>query len=276
MRFVTFTHNKRTQVGSLEGDRIHSLAWADQMHHLIRRGITPNRVGETYNLSDVRLEAPLKPGKIIAIGRNYAEHAAETGSPVPKAPIIFSKFPSSIIGPNDVIEWESEITSQVDWEVELAVIIGKRARRISEADALNHVYGYTIANDISARDLQLRIDAQWQRGKSLDTFCPLGPWIVTRDELPDLNNIELQTVLNGEAMQHGNTKDLIFSVPTLISYCSRMFTLEPGDLILTGTPPGVGEGMKPPRYLQDGDTITVSVSGIGEMTNTCRVLAPSA
>jgi 5-carboxymethyl-2-hydroxymuconate isomerase len=271
MKLVTFTHDNRTQLGELEGDKVYVLAGPDTMRMIdvLRRGITPNRLNQSYPLSEVTLNAPLHPGKIIAIGLNYAKHAAETGAALPPAPIIFAKFPSSVIGPGEAITWSRSITTQVDWEVELAVVIGKKARNVTEEDSLKHVYGYTVANDVSARDLQIRIDRQWTRGKSLDTFCPLGPCIVTRNEIPDPNKLNLKTIINGKVMQDSNTEDLIFNVQQLISYCSRMFTLEPGDVILTGTPSGVGEGMKPPQYLKNGDQVTVSVEGIGEMTNPC-------
>lgn len=271
MKLVTFTHDNRTQLGELDGDKVYVLAGPDtmRMSDVLRRGITPNRLNQSYPLSEVTLNAPLHPGKIIAIGLNYAKHAAETGAALPPAPIIFAKFPSSVIGPGEAITWSKSITTQVDWEVELAVVIGKKARNVTEEDSLKHVYGYTVANDVSARDLQIRIDRQWTRGKSLDTFCPLGPCIVTRNEIPDPGKLNLKTVLNGKVVQDSNTEDLIFNVPQLISYCSRMFTLEPGDVILTGTPSGVGEGMKPPQYLKNGDQVTVSVEGIGEMTNPC-------
>jgi 2-keto-4-pentenoate hydratase/2-oxohepta-3-ene-1,7-dioic acid hydratase in catechol pathway len=274
MKLVTFTHDKRTQLGELDGDKVYVLAGPDtmRMNDVLRRGITPNRLNQSFPLAEVTLNAPLHPGKVIAIGLNYAKHAAETGAALPPAPIIFAKFPSSVIGPGQAITWSKSITNQVDWEVELGIVIGKKARNVTEEDALKHVYGYTVANDVSARDLQIRIDRQWTRGKSLDTFCPLGPCIVTRSAIPDPNKLNLKTVINGKVMQDSNTEDLIFNVQQLISYCSRMFTLEPGDVILTGTPSGVGEGMKPPQYLKDGDQVTVSVEGIGEMTNPCKEL----
>lgn len=272
MKFATYTYQSRTVTGAIIDDRIYTTSSADSMLYMIRRGITPTRTYEYLPLADVKLEAPLRPGKLICIGRNYAEHAKETGSDVPTAPIIFAKFPSSIIGNSDTITWSESITTQVDWEGELAVVIGKKARNVKEEDALKHVFGYTIANDVSARDLQLRQDSQWTRGKSLDTFCPLGPWVVTRDEIPDPHNLSVKTKVNGKVRQDGNTKDFIFNIPFLISYCSRMFTLEPGDLILTGTPPGVGEGLKPPTYLKDGDTVTITIDGIGELTNPCKIL----
>lgn len=272
MKLATFTHNGKTQIGTIDGDTIHVVAWQDSMRQLIRRGITPSRTYERVSLAEATLNAPLIPGKIIAIGRNYAEHAAETNSPLPDKPLIFAKFPSSVIGTGETVTWHTSITQQVDWEAELAVVIGQRANRVSEEEALNHVFGYTVANDVSARDLQLRIDSQWTRGKSLDTFCPLGPFIVTRDEIPDANNLAVKMTVNGDVMQDDNTSNMVFNVPYLVSYCSQMFTLEPGDLIMTGTPSGVGEGHKPPRYLADGDVMVASVEGIGEISNPCQVI----
>jgi 2-keto-4-pentenoate hydratase/2-oxohepta-3-ene-1,7-dioic acid hydratase in catechol pathway len=273
MKIATFTHQNRTRIGAIEGDTIQVLAWQDSMRQMIRRGLTPSPTYERVPLAEVTLNAPLIPGKIVAIGRNYAEHAAELGNDAPKAPIIFAKFPSAVIGPGETITWRSSITTQVDWEAELVVVIGKPAKDVTEEEALNHVYGYCVGNDVSARDLQLRTDTQWTRGKSLDTFCPLGPYIVTRDEVTDVQNLNVRTTLNGEVMQDSNTKFMIFKVAYLISYCSRMFTLQPGDIIMTGTPSGVGDGRKTPRYLADGDVVTVSVEGIGEVSNPCKVIS---
>ncbi len=272
MKLATFTYNGRTRIGIIENDTIQVVAWQDSMRQLIRRGISPSRTYERFPLASATLNAPLIPGKIIAIGQNYAEHAAELGNKLPERPVIFAKFPSTVIGPGVPITWRSSITTQVDWEAELAVVIGKRAKDVPEADALSYVYGYCVANDVSARDLQLRTDSQWTRGKSLDTFCPLGPYIVTRDEIADPQNLNIKTTVNDKTMQDSNTRHMIFSVAHLIAYCSRMFTLEPGDIIITGTPSGVGDGRKPPRYLADGDVVTVSVEGVGEVSNPCKVI----
>lgn len=272
MKLTTFSYHGRTRIGIIEGETVVVAAWQDTMRQLLRRGVTPSRTYERVPLAEAKLHAPLLPGKIIAIGRNYAEHAAETGSPLPDKPLIFAKFPSSVIGTGDAITWRKSITNEVDWEAELAVVIGRKAREVSEEDALSHVFGYCVANDVSARDLQQKIDTQWTRGKSLDTFCPLGPYIVTRDEIEDPQNLAVKTTVNGKVMQDSNTKNMIFNVKHLISYCSQMFTLEPGDIILTGTPDGVGVGRKPPKFLADGDVVTVSVEGIGEVSNPCKVI----
>lgn len=271
MKLATFTHNGRSRLGQIIDGEIYSMAWPENMAAAVRRGMTPSRGSEHFPLDAVTLEAPLIPTKIIAIGLNYADHAAETGAELPDHPLVFAKFPSAVIGPNQPITWSKSITDQVDWEAELAVIIGKRARKVSEEDAMNHIFGYTCANDVSARDLQRVIDRQWTRGKSLDTFCPLGPWVMTRDEISDPHNLRISTKVNDEVMQDSSTSQLIFKIPQLISYLSMNFTLEPGDVILTGTPPGVGLGRKPPVFLKDGDVVTVSIEGIGELSNPCKV-----
>ncbi len=272
MKLLTFTVNGRTRIGELVGDTVYALAWQDNMRQMIRRGITANRAYERFPLDTVKVEAPLIPGKIICIGLNYADHAKETGAELPKAPVIFAKFPSAIIAQGETITWKSDVTSKVDWEAELVVVIGKKAKDVSEEDALDHVFGYTVGNDVSARDLQKTVDVQWTRGKSLDTFCPLGPVIVTRDEIEDPQALKVTCKVNDHVMQDGSTSDMIFNVKQLVSYCSQMFTLHPGDLIMTGTPAGVGAGRKPARYLKAGDTVTVTIEGIGELSNQCAVI----
>ncbi|MDO8186398.1 fumarylacetoacetate hydrolase family protein [Conexibacter sp. JD483] len=218
-------------------------------------------------LDDATLTAPLAPGKIVAIGLNYMDHVRETGMEAPKSPLVFTKFTTSVIGDGDEIRVDRAITQRVDWEVELAAVIGRTASRVSAEEALSHVFGYTVANDVSARDVQFA-DGQWVRGKSLDTFCPLGPAIVTADEVADPQTLAITTRVNGEAVQDSNTKEMVFGVAELISFCSHSFTLEAGDVILTGTPWGCGEFMDPIRSLQAGDVVEVSVEGIGAITNT--------
>jgi 2-keto-4-pentenoate hydratase/2-oxohepta-3-ene-1,7-dioic acid hydratase in catechol pathway len=204
-----------------------------------------------------------RPGKIVAIGLNYMDHAKESGTEPPKRPLIFAKFPTSVINHEEQIRIPRKLTERVDWEVELAVIMGREATRVAEKDALSYVRGYTVANDVSARDLQFA-DVQWVRAKSLDTFCPLGPKVV---ELDDPQNLELATRVNGETMQDSNTSQMIFGVAELISFCSHSFTLEAGDIILTGTPWGVGEFMEPKRSLRDGDVVECEIEGIGVLRN---------
>ena len=204
-----------------------------------------------------------RPGKIVAIGLNYMDHAKESGAKPPERPLVFAKFSTAVINHEEQIRIPRRLTERVDWEVELAVIIGREATRVSEQDALSYVRGYTVANDVSARDLQFA-DGQWVRAKSLDTFCPLGPKVV---ELDDPQNLKLATRVNGETMQDSSTSQMIFGVAELISFCSHSFTLEPGDLILTGTPWGVGEFMDPKRSLQDGDVVECEIEGIGVLRN---------
>lgn len=211
-------------------------------------------------------EPPIRPGKIVAVGLNYADHVRETGLTTPSQPLIFSKWPSCIIGNGENIEIDRSVTERVDWEVELAVVIGSRARRTSEARALEHVFGYCVANDVSARDLQFG-DGQWVRGKSLDTFCPLGPEFVTADEIPDPQNLAITTRVAGDLVQDSSTSEMIFSVAEIIAFCSRNFTLEAGDVILTGTPWGCGEFADPKRSLQDGELVQCEVAGIGVLAN---------
>jgi len=213
------------------------------------------------------LTAPLRPGKVVAIGLNYMDHVRETGMDKPTSPLVFTKFTTSVVGPGDEIRVDRAITQRVDWEVELAAVIGRTATRVSQDDALSHVFGYTVANDVSARDVQFA-DGQWVRGKSLDTFCPLGPVVVTADEVADPQALGLWTRVNGETVQDSNTKEMVFGVAELISFCSHSFTLEPGDVILTGTPWGCGEFMDPIRSLQAGDVVEVEVEGIGSVANT--------
>jgi 2-keto-4-pentenoate hydratase/2-oxohepta-3-ene-1,7-dioic acid hydratase in catechol pathway len=222
-------------------------------------------------LESVRLLASIpNPSKIVAIGLNYADHAAEGGVPTPKAPLIFAKFPSTIVGPGDDVVWDRGLTNKVDYEAELGVVIGREARNVTEEDALDHVFGYVCVNDVSARDLQFG-DGQWIRGKSLDTFCPVGPWIVTPDEIPDPQALTIECLVNGEALQSSTTANMFFGVRTLIAHCSRAFTLLPGDLIATGTPAGVGVYKKPPRMLEDGDEMVIRIERIGDLRNVCRV-----
>jgi 2-keto-4-pentenoate hydratase/2-oxohepta-3-ene-1,7-dioic acid hydratase in catechol pathway len=222
-------------------------------------------------LADVSFLAPVpRPGKVVAIGRNYREHAAEEGVEPPAAPLVFAKWPSSVVGSGSEIRWDPALTGQVDYEAELAVVIGRTARHVAPDAALDHVLGYTCLNDVSARDLQFG-DGQWVRGKSLDTFCPMGPFLVTPDELGDPQRLPIRCTVDGEVVQEANTDQMYFSVAEIISYCSRAFTLEPGDVIATGTPSGVGVFRDPPRFLGDGARIVVEIGGIGALVNICRL-----
>jgi 2-keto-4-pentenoate hydratase/2-oxohepta-3-ene-1,7-dioic acid hydratase in catechol pathway len=221
-------------------------------------------------LADTELLAPItRPGKIVAIGRNYREHIEEEGADRPTAPLIFAKWPSSVVGPGAEIRWDPELATQVDYEAELAVVIGRPARHVSESEALDYVLGYTCLNDVSARDIQFG-DGQWVRGKSLDTFCPMGPAIVTSDEIPDPQQLAISCRVGGTVLQDASTAQMYFGVAAIVSYCSRSFTLEPGDVIATGTPGGVGIFRDPPLLLGEGDEVTVEIEGIGRLVNTCR------
>ena len=202
-------------------------------------------------------------GKLVCIGLNYSDHAAETNNPIPVEPIIFMKATSAIVGPNDNVMLPRG-SEKTDWEVELGIVIGKHAAYVDKADALDYVAGYCVCNDVSERAFQIEGTGQWTKGKSCDTFGPVGPWMVTRDEVADAQVLGAWLEVNGERVQDGNTRTMIFDVPTLVSYCSEHMSLQPGDVISTGTPPGVGMGMKPPRFLRDGDTMRLGIAGLGE------------
>jgi 2,4-didehydro-3-deoxy-L-rhamnonate hydrolase len=209
-------------------------------------------------------------GKFVAVGLNYSDHAAESGMPIPKEPILFTKATSCLCGPNDDTVQPRDST-KLDWEVELGIVIGTRAQYVSEERALQHVAGYCVVNDVSERDFQLERGSQWDRGKGCDTFGPVGPWLVTTDEVADPQALDMWLDVNGEPRQRGNTKTMIFGCATLVSYISRFMTLLPGDIITTGTPPGVAMGMKPPRWLVPGDVVTLGIGGLGEQRQ--RVVA---
>ncbi|MBB5049669.1 5-carboxymethyl-2-hydroxymuconate isomerase [Rhodopseudomonas rhenobacensis] len=211
-----------------------------------------------------RIGAPVGGSpKFIAIGLNYADHAAEAGMAIPSEPIVFIKANNALCGPNDAVE-KPRGSTKLDWEVELAVVIGRRAKYVSEADALDYVAGYAVCNDVSERAFQLERLGQWTKGKSHDTFGPLGPWLVTKDEIADVHKLPMWLDVNGERCQTGSTATMIFNVPKIVSYLSELMTLHPGDIITTGTPPGVGMGMKPPKFLQVGDVVTLGIEGLGE------------
>ncbi len=210
-----------------------------------------------------------KPGHFIAIGLNYVDHAHESNMPIPSEPVVFSKAPSSISGPADDVMMP-EGSEKSDWEVEIAMVIGTAAFNVSEAQALDHVAGFCICNDVSERSYQIERGGQWIKGKSLPTYGPVGPWLVTRDEIADVQNLGLWLDVNGERRQTGSTSSMIFSLAHIVSYLSRFMRLEPGDIITTGTPPGVGMGMKPPTYLKRGDVMTLGIDGLGEQRQTVR------
>ncbi len=219
---------------------------------------------------DVRLGPPMtRPSKLVCVGLNYAKHAAESGMDIPKEPVLFFKATSAIVGPNDdlIIPKGSKKT---DWEVELAVVIGKKASYVSEADAMDHIAGYVLHNDYSEREFQIERSGQWVKGKSCDTFAPIGPFIATKDEIKDPHNLELWLTLNGKTMQKSNTSDFVFDIPKQVSYISQFMTLLPGDIISTGTPFGVGLGFDPPIYLKPGDVVELGIEGLGRSKQTAK------
>ena len=283
MRLVTIDGAGGQTLGAMIGDRVLDLpadrGWPTRMRALAGahesalneiRAWVGEHAREARPMTGIPLAPPVPdPTKVVAIGLNYADHAAEGGTPPPERPLVFAKFPSSIVGPGDPIRWDRSLTDQVDYEAELGVVIGRRARNVSAKDALDHVFGYTCLNDVSARDLQFG-DKQWVRGKSLDTFCPIGPWIVTADEIPEPQALRIECLVNGEVLQSSTTAQMIFGVRELISQLSHSFTFEPGDIIATGTPPGVGVFRTPQRLLRDGDVVTIRIEGIGDLVNPCR------
>ena len=221
-------------------------------------------------LGGLRRHAPVAdPQKVVCVGLNYMEHVEEGDHDLPDEPLLFSKFPTSVTGPGGEITWDPSYTAQVDFEAELVAVVGREARDVAPEDALDHVAGLTVGNDVSARDLQ-HGDGQWVRGKSLDTFAPTGPELVTLDEVDDPHDLDIWSEVDGERMQASSTENLIFGLDELVSFCSRAFTLTPGDLLFTGTPPGVGVYRDPPVLLDNGTEVTVGVEGLGELTNVCR------
>ncbi len=240
------------------GDLLLSLSFAREFYE-------KRRSEEGLWRTNPTLTAPLRPGKIVAIGLNYRDHAREQNEPLPQAPVIFAKFSTAVIGPGEAIR-RPPFVRELDYEAELAVVIGHTARRVREEEALSFVGGYICLNDVTARELQ-RKDGQWVRSKSLDTLAPIGPALVTADEVKDPGRLAIRCRVNGEVLQDSNTAELVFGVPQLVSYCSQMFTLEPGDIIATGTPAGVGFTRKPPRFLQPGDRVEVEIEGVGRLVN---------
>lgn len=283
MKLVRFTLGESIRLGLVRGDEVVDLTSASD-GHLSADMLTFLQQGEPalemarqleqsapagLALSEIQILAPMaNPSKVVAIGLNYMDHCREQKVDPPKAPLIFAKFPTAIIGPGETIRWDPALTSQVDFEAELAVVMGRTARNVSEAEALDYVAGYTICHDVSARDLQFG-DGQWIRGKSLDTFCPLGPYLVTRDEIPDPHALAIRCTVNETVYQNSNTGEMIFRIPSLIAYISRAFTLLPGDIITTGTPDGVGVFRSPKIFLKDGDVVTIEIEGLGQLTNRC-------
>ncbi len=273
MKVTQFFQGDRTRLGLLERGLVFPLRFQGTMIDFITLRAAPDKSSEEPLSPEQVRFAPVvtRPTKIIAMGLNYMDHIRESKGTVPKIPLIFAKFPSSLSAHMEPVQWRKEITQKVDFEAELAVILGKKAHRCHEDRALDHVFGYCCANDVSARDLQFG-DGQWVRGKSLDTFCPLGPWIVTKDEIVDPHSLGIKTLVNKKVMQDSHTGEMIFKIPRIISFLSDHFTLFPGDVILTGTPHGVGAFREPSIYLKDGDEVIIEIEKVGRLVNTCEVL----
>jgi 2-keto-4-pentenoate hydratase/2-oxohepta-3-ene-1,7-dioic acid hydratase in catechol pathway len=296
MKLVTFVSNDESSVFKLSGPRVGALVGEDVVDLFPSLDITMRQFLEGGSvmmaaakaavseakvklpLSAVKLLAPiLAPEKIVCIGLNYADHAEECGAAIPERPVVFSKYPTAICGPGDSVVLP-KCSTEVDYEVELVVVIGEKCKGVSEADAMKYVAGYTVGNDVSARDWQMGKatsewpaggGGQWMSGKTFDTFAPIGPAIVTADEVPDPHALFCKCTVNGEVLQDSTTAQLIFKIPTIVSFLSGLFTLSPGDIIFTGTPPGVGMGRKPQKWMKAGDVMTVEIEGLGSLTNTC-------
>jgi len=283
MRLVTFTVGGASRLGalvtrnghdsvidlnkadaSLPADMLGFLSAGDAALKAAQKAV--DQATDGLDLAQVKLQAPVpRPGKILCIGLNYSDHAAETGQAIPQHPIVFSKYANTVIGPGDRIVLP-KVSTQVDYEAELGFVIGKRARHVPESDALKYVAGYFPVNDVSARDYQMRT-SQWTMGKTFDTFAPMGPALVTADEIADPHDLDIRLTINGEVLQDSNTRNLIFGIPKLVAALSEVMTLDPGDVVLTGTPPGVGMARKPPRWLKPGDVVEITIEGLGTLTN---------
>ncbi len=283
MKLVTFVHNGNTRIGALVSkdgqDRVVDFQKADpslptDMITFLEGGAATlaaaqkavDGAAESLPLSTVKILAPIpRPGKIICIGLNYSDHAAETGQPIPKYPIVFSKYANTVIATGEAIVLP-RVSNEVDYEAELGFVIGKTARNIPAAQALDYVAGYMPINDVSARDYQTRI-SQWTMGKTFDTFAPMGPALVTSDEAGDSGNLKISLTINGEVLQDSNTNQLIFGIPQLVEALSEVMTLEPGDIVSTGTPPGVGMARNPKRYMKPGDVVDITIENLGTLSN---------
>jgi 2-keto-4-pentenoate hydratase/2-oxohepta-3-ene-1,7-dioic acid hydratase in catechol pathway len=264
MRWVRFDAGAGPRMGRIDGDVVRPVA-ADRIEDVIAgRGTASD--GSELPVAEVRLLAPVTPGKVLAVGQNYLDHIREQGVEPPGMPVLFPKFPTSVIGPGEEIRWTAGLTEQVDYEAELAVVIGRRATRVGVETAMEHVFGYTGANDVSARDLQFG-DGQWTRGKGLDRFLPLGPAVVEAGEVPDPGDVAVRCRVNGDPVQDSSTREMVFSVAEIIAFVSEGITLEPGDVLLTGTPNGVGYFREPQLFLSPGDTVDVEIGDFGVLSN---------
>lgn len=282
MRLVTYRSAEGQRVGIVRQEQVLDLTellggvrslqavierWV-ALEPVIRMGVESGKTKLVGGFGEISLMAPLpRPGKVICIGLNYADHAAETGAAIPTEPVVFCKFPTAVVGPGEPIRLPP-ISQQVDYEAELVVVIGREGRRIAPEQAMDHVFGYTCGHDVSARDWQKgRPGGQWLLGKTFDSFAPLGPVLVTRDEVPDPHQLEVTFRLNGQVLQQSNTRQFIFKIDHLISHLSQIFKLEPGDVLFTGTPPGVGVARQPAIFLQGGDRAEVEIEGLGLLVN---------
>ena len=278
MKFVTFQGASRAEAGVVLDDRVIGLAGAGFANMLavlasgaagrakIETFVSNPPADSTFPLASVRLLAPVpRPPKLICVGLNYRDHAAEAHQEIPKVPTIFAKFSNVVIGPGEAIVLP-KISRKPDYEAEFMFVIGAGGRHIAAQNWQRHVFGYTVFNDVSARDFQ-SATSQWMIGKTFDTFGPMGPYLVSSDEIPDPHALDISLSIGGEVLQHSNTRELIFKIPDLVAYLSSVFTLEPGDVMATGTPAGVGFARRPPRYLQAGDEVVVTIEGVGELRN---------
>jgi 2-keto-4-pentenoate hydratase/2-oxohepta-3-ene-1,7-dioic acid hydratase in catechol pathway len=287
MKLVSYQYSdNQAHLGAISDDRVINLnqasggALPDDMLRFLQLGSGAMQTARDavaqadgeLRLDDVKLLSPVpNPSKVVAIGLNYMDHIREANLGMPELATMFCKYPSSVIGSGADIRWSTSLTEQVDYEAELAVVIGKTARNVDAEVAYDYVAGYMNCNDVSARDLQFKPGDQWLRGKCLDTFCPLGPYLVTRDEIPDPHQLSIQCRVNGEIRQDSNTREMIYDIPYLIEYLSAAFTLLPGDVVATGTPHGVGAFRAPPIWLQSGDEVEVEIEGLGILSNRCVV-----
>ena len=272
MKIAQYYDKEQLKLGLIDNGMLAPVDFPGDMIELIETGTALNRCGAPVSVEDVQFApAVIRPSKIIGLAFNYPSHFSESKwkRQAPEYPFIFAKFPNTLNSHRGLITWNTELTDKVDFEGELAVIIGRKIHECPEDRAMDAVFGYTCANDVSARNIQFR-DSQIVRGKSPDTFCPVGPWIVTADEAPDPHSLNMKTILNGRVVQDSNTSEMLFKVPELISFLSMTFTLMPGDVILTGTPHGVGCFREPPLYMKDGDEVVVEIEGVGRLENKCR------
>jgi 2-keto-4-pentenoate hydratase/2-oxohepta-3-ene-1,7-dioic acid hydratase in catechol pathway len=282
MKLVTFSRNGSTHLGALsrrDGQEVvvdlnaaqpalpgDMIAFLEAGESALAQAQATLADGPAYPLADVRILAPIqRPGKIICIGLNYRDHALETNSPIPDFPVVFAKYANTVIGQGDAIVLP-RVTEQVDYEAELGFVIGKRCRNVSEAEALDYVAGYLPINDVSARDYQTRT-SQWTMGKTFDTFAPMGPALTTADDVADPHNLRISLTIGDEVLQDSSTRELIFNIPQLVASLSEVMTLEPGDVVSTGTPPGVGAARTPKRWMRAGETVSVTIEGLGTLTN---------